>query len=156
MTTFTFGLLAVALFAPQQATRAPETQPSAAIEYVTPFELSDDHEALAGKTISMIGNVDDAFGTRAFTIDDDVPWNRSGDILVIAPELRKDFAKAAYLRLRGRVVPFEDAAVQQFIAATPALAEDLRDFDGRAIVLADSVTGPAGEDLTVGGKDARR
>ena len=155
MITLTSGMLALTLFAAQQAARPPEIplpDPDA-VQYVTPFELSDHPDRYAGKTISMIGNVDDEFGTRAFTIDDDLPWNHSGDILVLAPEMKKEFTKVAYIRIRGRVVRFSDAEVQKFIEAVPAAAGKVRDFKDRAIVVATTVTGPLGEDLTVNGND---
>jgi hypothetical protein len=155
MFTRTLGILAVTLFVSQQPARPAEMPLPEAVQYVTPFELSDHHERYVGKTISMIGDVDDAFGTRAFTIDDDLPWNHSGDVLVISPELKKEFTKVAYLRIRGRVVPFNDEDVQKLIAEMPAIAGKVRDFKGRAIVMATSVTGPLGEDLTVNGKDRR-
>jgi hypothetical protein len=155
---FTLTLLvAAALFAPPQAARPVEQTPAAApvaVQYLAPFEISDNHERLAGSMISMIGNVDDAFGTRAFTIDDDLPWNHSGDILVIAPEMKKDFGNVAYVRIQGRVVRFSDEDVQKFIAEMPAIAGKVREFKDRAIVVAASVTGPDGEDLT-NGKDRR-
>jgi hypothetical protein len=153
MIQLTFGLLAMAMLTPPQIANPQATQPAEPVQFVTPFEVSDDHEKLAGKTISMIGNVDDEFSSRAFTIDDDLPWNTAADILVIAPEMKKDFSKVAYVRIVGRVAPFNDAEVQKFINATPAIAEKLRDFKGRAIVLATTVTGPSGETLTVNGKD---
>lgn len=159
MFTLAIGTLTLALFAPPQgspppqAAPLPETPPPAPIQYVTPFELSDHHERFVGRTISMIGNVDDTFSQRAFTINDDLPWNHSGDILIISPEMKKDFAKVAYVRIRGRVVRFTDEAVQQFIKNVPAVAEKIRDFKDRAIVLAETVTGPDGEDLTAGGKE---
>lgn len=151
----TFGILAVTLFVSQQPARPAELPLPEAVQYVTPFELSDHHERYVGKTISMIGNVDDAFGVRAFTVDDDLPWNHSGDILVIAPEMKKEFTKVAYVRIRGRVVRLGDEDVQKFIAEVPAVAGKVRDFKDRAIVLAASVTGPDGEDLTVNGKAPR-
>lgn len=155
MFTRTLGILAVTLFVSQQPARPAELPLPDPVQYVTPFELSDHPDRYVGKTISMIGNVDDEFGTRAFTIDDDLPWNHSGDVLVIAPEMKKEFTKVAYIRIRGRVVRLDDAEVQQFIAAMPATAGKVRDFKGRAIVMAASVTGPNGEDLTVNGKDRR-
>ena len=92
-------------FVSQQPARPAETPLPEAVQYVTPFELSDHHERYVGRTISMIGDVD-------------------------------------------------DAEVQKFVADTPAMAEKVRDFKGRAIVIASSVTGPDGEDLTVnGGKE---
>ena len=151
----TFGILAVTVFASQQVARPAEIPLPEAIQYVTPFELSDHPDRYAGKTISLIGNVDDEFGARAFTVDDDLPWNHSGDILVIAPEMKKEFTKVAYVRIRGRVVRLGDEDVQKFIASVPAVAEKVRDFKDRAIVLASSVTGPDGQDLTVNGKAPR-
>lgn len=155
MITRTLSMLAVAWVACQQVTRPaevplPDPDP---VQYVTPFELSDHPDRYAGKTISMIGDVDDEFGTRAFTIDDDLPWNHSGDILVLAPEMKKEFTKVAYVRIRGRVVRPSDAEVQKFIEAVPAIAGKVRDFKDRAIVVATTVTGPVGEDLTVNGGD---
>lgn len=149
----TLAILAVTLLVSQQPARPAETPLPEAVQYVTPFELSDRHGRYVGKTISMIGDVDDAFGVRAFTVDDDLPWNHSGDILVLSPEMKKEFTKVAYVRIKGRVVPFDDAEVQKFVADTPAMAEKVRDFKGRAIVIASSVTGPDGEDLTVNGRD---
>ncbi len=96
----TLGILAVSMMVAQQPppTQPPPTPPPAqpatelplpeVVQYVTPFEVSDHHERFVGKTISMIGNVDDEFSSRAFTVDDDLPWNHSGDILVIAPEMK--------------------------------------------------------------------
>ena len=53
------------------------------------------------------------------------------------------------------VVRPSDAEVQKFVEAVPAIAGKVRDFKDRAIVMATSVTGPVGEDLTVSGNDRR-
>jgi hypothetical protein len=151
----TLGMLAVAWVVFQQVARPVEIQLPEPVQYVTPFELSDHPDRYLGKTISMIGNVDDEFGTRAFTVDDDLPWKHSGDVLVIAPEMKKEFTMVAYIRIRGRVARFGDEEVRKFIEAMPAIAGKVNDFKDRAIVMATSVTGPTGEDLTVNGKDRR-
>lgn len=145
----TFGILAMTMTVAQQPAEMPLPE---VVQYVTPFEVSDHPDRYVGRMISMIGNVDDELSPRAFTVDDDLPWNHSGDILVIGPEMKKEFTKVAYIRIKGRVVAFTDEEVQKFITATPAVAEKVRDFKGRAIVIAATVTGPDGQDLTMNGR----
>lgn len=137
---------------PAQLTRASQTPPQQveAVQYLTPFELSEHPDRYYGKTVSMIGDVDDAYGTRAFTLNEELPWTNAGDILVLAPELKKEFAKVAYVRVRGIVVRAASPEVEQYLAEVPAMAARVRDdFKNRPIVLAESLTGPAGEDLII-------
>jgi hypothetical protein len=139
---------------PAQLTRASQTPPQqvVAVQYLTPFELSEHPDRYYGKTVSMIGDVDDAYGTRAFTLNEELPWTNAGDILVLAPELKKEFTQVAYVRVRGLVVRAGSPEVEKYLAEVPAMAARIRDdFKNRPIVLAESVTGPAGDDLTAKG-----
>jgi hypothetical protein len=127
------------------------TMPATAVMYLTADELVAKPSQYYDKTVSLIGDVDDTYGRRVFTIDDDRFWSTGEDVLVIAPApLREDFDDEVYVHVQGKLMRFVRADVEKHLDSERRMsARFWQDFEDRPVIVAEFVRGPAGQDLTM-------
>ena len=131
-------------------TGKPSAMP-ADIVYTTPEDLSQHPEKYYGKTVSIIGNPEDTFGTQLFSIDEDRLWSTGQDVLVLANGVDRNWEDLAFVQVKGKVARFAKGEVQKRIARNRTLFPWFwSDYDNRPVIVADSILGPDGQDLMKG------
>jgi hypothetical protein len=126
-------------------------KPTAAKDHVvhtTPEDISQNPDKYYGKRVSIIGNPEDTYGTQLFSIDEDRVWSTGEDVLVLASNVTGAWEDLAYVQIEGKVTRFAKDEVQKRVDQDRAMLPTFwADFEDRPVIVADSITGPDGQDL---------